>query len=29
MAYGTLLNVIQQPGGEKNLGQNVYMYMYG
>ena len=27
-AYGTLLNVMWQPGWEGSLGENGYMYMY-
>ena len=26
---GTLLNVMCQPGWERGLGENGYMYMYG
>ena len=29
MAYGTLLNVVWQPGWEGSLGENGYMYVYG
>ena len=29
IAQGTLLNVLGQPGWEKGLGENEYMYMYG
>ena len=29
MAHGTLFNVMWQPGLERSLGKNGYMYMYG
>ena len=29
IAHGTLLNVMCQPGWERGLGENGYMYMYG
>ena len=29
IAHGTLLNVMCQPAGERDLGENGRMYMYG
>ena len=29
IAYGTLLNVMWQPGWERSLGENEQIYMYG
>ena len=28
-AHGTLINVMQQPGWERSLGENGYIYIYG